>query len=128
MEGIDKVKAELQENTARRDFTPSEIKAIYDYIHKTESKQGDRADLKQEDDNLGENVPEVKSEPEPPHKKPKEIAAELTGVSDKTVSKINTIFESEYDDIKKEVDSGKLSVHSGYVRTVCCDSVKSVKA
>lgn len=95
------IQAELDENRERVDFTYSEIYEIGQYVNKTESrKPGPK------DDNSGENFAGIK--------KPIEKVAEITGVSDRTISKINTIWESGNEDIKQKVDDKKVSVDKAY--------------
>lgn len=97
--------AEIDENTQRKDFTASEIFAISNYVNEVESRQFD-----------GINQYSVKrvviNDNDP--KKPIDKVSEITGVGTATISKINQIFKSDFDDIKEKVDAGDLSVNEGY--------------
>jgi len=87
--------AEIQENTIRKDFFPSEIFDIYQYYFLKLSKQGQR----------GLHTESVRSET------PIEVIARLTGRNKDTISKINNIFNYGSEDIKRRVDAGKLSIN-----------------
>jgi len=94
--------AEIDENTCRKDFTPSEIFEINKYYNEKLSKQGNRTDI-----NFGTNDTEVK-------KQPRNVVSDITGVGTATLSKINTIYESDNEDLKKKVDDKEISVDKGY--------------
>jgi len=99
LSGKDKRKAEAEENTIRMDFTNSEIYAIQQYFHETESRQGD---------NIGENgIFTVRSESEQPDEKPIEKAAKATGKHPDTISKINQVMEANSDDplVQKQIEA-----------------------
>src|ERR1035437_8374878 len=96
------LKAEIDENVVRKDFTPSEIFEINKYYNKELSKQGNRTDI-----NFGTNDTEVK-------KHPRDIVSNITDVGTMTLSKINKIYNSDNEEVKKKVDKGKLSIDKGY--------------
>jgi len=94
------MKAQIHENTIRKDFTYSEIYAIGEYINRTESKQfTDHHNLVVTNDNN--------------KIRPIERVAEITGKGIATISKINTIFKSDNEGIKKKVDDG-MSIGQAY--------------
>jgi ParB/RepB/Spo0J family partition protein len=98
----DPEQAEIDENTLRKDFTPSEIFAINKYYNEKLSKQGSSTDI-----NSGANDTEVK-------KQPRDVVSNVTGVGTKTLSKINKIYNSDNEELKEKIDKGKLSIDSGY--------------
>lgn len=97
----DNKQAEIDENVCRKDFTPSEIYEIGKWYNETLSKQfSNHYDL------VGVNDADKKQ--------PRDIVANVTGTSIKTLSKINKIFNSDNENIKKDVDSGELSINEAY--------------
>lgn len=95
-------KAEIDENTQRKDFTASEIFEINKYYNEKLSKQGNRNDI-----NLSTNDTEVK-------KQPRDIVADVTGVGTATLSKINKIYNSGDKELMKKVDTKEISIDKGY--------------
>jgi ParB/RepB/Spo0J family partition protein len=94
------IQAQIDENTIRKELLPPEIRAIYQYIHSAERKKpGPKPDNY---DTTGAAI------------KPIEKAAKLTGVSKNTISKINKIYQSSHEDLKKEVEEGKKSIDLAY--------------
>jgi len=91
--------AEVDENTVRKPFTPSEIYEISQYYNKKLSNQGERSDL-------CVNHTEVKH--------PRDVVSNVVGVGNQTLSRINTIFEKADEETKKKVDDGKVSVDKAY--------------
>ena len=80
-------KAEIDENTQRKDFNPSEIYEINNYYNEKLSQAGKRTDL-----NLGTNDTKVK-------KQPRNIVSDITGIGTATLSKINKIYNSGDEDL-----------------------------
>lgn len=98
------IKAELDENQERIDFTYSEIYEIGQYINKTESRQKE-----------GRPKKEVVRIPDDFQiEKPIEKVAEITGINKDTISRINTIFKSDNEKLKKDLDDKKISVDKAY--------------
>jgi hypothetical protein len=99
--------AEIDENTCRKDFTPRESYEIYQYYNENHSRQGQRNDSNGNGDFV-----------QNPNKVVKPIAAvaKFTGKSIDTISKLKQIFESDYDDVKVDLDLGKNSVDGAYKR------------
>lgn len=89
----ERLQAEIQENTIRKDFQPSEIFEIYNYYSKRLSRQGKR--LRTEN---GQS------------ERPIETIARLTGYHRDTISKINNIFNYGSEELKYQVDEGKMSI------------------
>ncbi len=85
----DPVKAEIDENTVRKDFLPSEMYEIDVYYHNLLSKQGQK---------------QLPSDSDRSH--PRQIVAKIVGKNEDTISKIRTIFKSNNDDLKQKVDEG----------------------
>ncbi len=100
--------AEIDENTCRKDFTPREIYEIGQYYKENYSQQGKRNGSNGNGDFV-QNPNKVK--------KPIEVAAKVTGKSVDTISKLNQIYESEYESIKLDLDLGKTSINEAYERT-----------
>lgn len=97
------IKAEIDENRERIDFTYSEIYDIGQYINETESrKRGPK------EKNFVRNPDEIQIE------KPIEKVAEITGINKDTISRINTIFKSDNEKLKKDLDDKKISVDKAY--------------
>ena len=86
--------AEIQENTIRKEFLPSEIFEIYEYYSLKLSRQGQRL-----------RTDSVQSQ------RPIEVIAKLTGRNKDTISKINNIFNFGDQDTKRRVDEGKISIN-----------------
>lgn len=81
---------EADENMVRRDFTNSEIYAVQQYFHETESKP--KHTERDESGKFAELSDSDRSEP------PREKTAKATGKSTDTVSKINQVMEAESKD------------------------------
>lgn len=96
--------AEIDENVVRKDFTPSEIFEINKIYNKKLSKQGNRTDIDIFD--FGANDAEVRQ--------PRNVVSDITGVGTRTLSKINKIFNSDNDEVKKKVDNKEISINKGY--------------
>lgn len=94
------IKAELDENQERVNFTYSEIYEISQYINQTESrKRGPK------ENNFCLNQAEIN---------PRDKVADITGLGKDTISKINTIFNSDNEKLKNDLDEKKISVDKAY--------------
>jgi hypothetical protein len=104
--------AEVDENTCRKNFTWREIYEIAKYFNEKYSKQGQRSDLTGNDSNgngdFVQNPNKVK--------KPIQKVAKATGKSADTISKLNQIYGSSYEEVKKDLDSNHISVDEAYSR------------
>lgn len=101
------LKAEIDENTQRKDFSPSEIVEINMYYNKKLSKQS-QGRPKNGKKEVGTNCTNLIK------KQPRDIVSDVTGVGTMTLSKLNKIFNSNAEDLKKKVDEEKISVDKGY--------------
>jgi hypothetical protein len=99
--------AEIDENTCRKDFTPREIYEIAQYYNEQHSRQGRRNDSNGNGDFV-QNPNKVK--------KPIAAVARFTGKSIDTISKLKQIFESDYEDVKIDLDLNKTSINDAYKR------------
>jgi len=95
------VKAELHENTMRKDFTYSEVFAIGEYLNEMESKQ-----FTDHHNVVGTN--------DTNNKQPRDKVAEITGLGTATISKVNQVFKSDFPEVKEQLDSGEISVDTAY--------------
>lgn len=95
-------RAQIEENTIRKDFTPEEIYEIGKYYNEKLSKQGERTDK------------QLRSESEQSSKKPIEIVAGAVGKHPSTISQINAIFESDDTQLKEKVNKGKVTINQAY--------------
>ena len=94
-------KAEIDENTCRKDFTPSEIFEINKYYNEKLAKHGNQYTKKCS----GTNNTEAKH--------PRNVVSDITGVGTATLSKINKIYNSNNEDLKKKVDNKEISIDKG---------------
>lgn len=97
------IQAEIDENTKRKDFTDSEIFEINKYYNEVLSQQGNN---QYSEKRIGVNHAEAKQ--------PREVISDITGVGTQTLSKINKIFNSDNEELKKNVDEGKISRNEAY--------------
>jgi hypothetical protein len=99
--------AEIDENTCRKDFTPREIYEIGQFYKEKYSMQGKRNGSNGNGDFV-RNPNEVK--------KPIKVVADFTGKSADTISKLNRIYESPFEEVKINLDLGKTSIDAAYKR------------
>jgi hypothetical protein len=106
----DPERAQIDENTIRKDFTPSEIHQILQYINEKDSRQRDG--LKQFTGNVRMSDSDRRNK-----EHPRDKVAKITGKSTDTLSKINQLFDKENgadEETKQKVDEGKVSVDKAY--------------
>ncbi len=101
--------AEIDENTCRKDFTPREIYEISQYYHKLYSRQGKRQSSDNGTNGNGDFV-RIPNEVT----KPIKTVAKIVGKSVDTISKLNQIYESPYNQVKFDLDLDKISIDEAY--------------
>jgi ParB/RepB/Spo0J family partition protein len=98
-------KAEIDENTQRKDFSPSEKVEIKKWVNKELAKKGNQYIKKCSVQNLDKAL-KVKE-------RPIDIAAKITNTSTETLNKLDKIFSSDNEEIKRKVDNNTISVDKG---------------